>query len=96
MVALEWPRRSETALTGAPPDRSKALQDATYEIFVKTIVGKTLKIEVQPSDTIEEEGIPPADQRLLFMGRDLENGRSLDDYGIGPDSTLYLLLRRHA
>ncbi len=71
------------------------------QIFVRTLGGRTITLDVEPTDTVEhlretlqsKRGVPPDFVRLVFGGKELQDEHTLDDYGIHSECTLHFLLR---
>ena len=84
----------------APPGVASPA-DGAYQIFVKTLTGKTILLWVTASESVfsvktkvaDKEGLPPEAQRLIYGGRQLKDDKSLSDFSVGQEATLHLALR---
>lgn len=96
-VSQEYRHNAESKALGVLIGMCRPLLDEEMRIFVRTLTGKTISATLSSVDEVktivqESEGIPPEEQRLIFAGRQLEDGRSLHECGVGEGSTVCLVL----
>ena len=95
------PGQKSLTFTGEFLEEGRAPAPSSMQVFVKTLVGKTIALEVEPGETIaslksklaDKGGVPAEKQRLVFQSKQLDDERTVSDYGIQKESTLHLLLR---
>ena len=91
----------ETRQRKAQNDSQELEAGTAFQIFIKTLTGKSLTLVVRKEDSIKElkekiqvkQGIPANQQRIVYAEKQLQDDKTLSDYDISKDATLHLVLR---